>query len=163
MIYDDLKPEHALLDPAGWQIWIDPGLQRADLAAELAKLVSRTALLLVTAAPSCARIAAITNALDQLVTEHLAHHGRAEPPALQRLVSLWLAGWASYLATGLSLAPSVGLPLPPTMLAAAAQARPLLALATDVAAHLVADPAHAWGVALRGCGQLARAGNGDVR
>ncbi|MDQ4010075.1 MAG: hypothetical protein M3228_05110 [Actinomycetota bacterium] len=117
VIYGDLKPEHVLLDPAGWQIWIDPGLQRADPVDELAELVSRTALLLVTAAPSCARITAIINALDQLVIEHVAHHEPTEPPALQRLVSLWLADWANCLATGLSLAPSIGLPLPPTVLA----------------------------------------------
>lgn len=163
VIYGDLKPEHVLLEPTGWQIWIDPGLQPADLAAELAKLVSRTALLLVTAVPSCAQITAIINALDHLVTEHLAHHELAEPSRLRRLMALWLADWANYLATGLSLAPNVGLPLPLTLLAAAAQARPLLALATDIAAHLVTDPAHAWAVALHGCGQLAYAANGEIR
>jgi hypothetical protein len=50
----------------------------------------------------------------------------------------------------------------PLAQAAAAQARPLLALATDIAAHLVTDPAHAWAVALHGCGQLARAANGAI-
>lgn len=47
VIYGDLKPDHILLEPAGSSTWIDPGLQCADPAAELAKLVSRTVLLLV--------------------------------------------------------------------------------------------------------------------
>ncbi len=103
-------------------------------------------------------VAITANALDQMVTEHLTHHG---PAALQRLMSLWLADWANYLATGLSLAPNAGLPLPLTLLAAAAQARPLLALATNIAAHLITDPAHAWDAALQGCSQLACAANGE--
>jgi hypothetical protein len=48
------------------------------------------------------------------------------------------------------------LPLPPTLLAAAARARALLLVATDVAAHLVTNPDHAWYLALQGCHQLAR-------
>lgn len=77
LIYGDLKPEHVILDPDGTQTWIDPGLQRADTAAELAKLLSRITLLLVTARPSRARITATVDALDRLVT-------RLPRPALPR-------------------------------------------------------------------------------
>jgi hypothetical protein len=152
VIYGDLKPDHVLLQPAGSQTWIDPGLQRADPAAELAKLVSRTVLLLVTTPPARDRTSAILDALDQLLTEFLRHHAPAETHTLRRLLALWLADWSNYLATGLSLPPGVLLPL----LAAAARARALLLVATDVAAHLVTNPDHAWYLALQGCHQLAR-------
>ncbi|MGH3773310.1 MAG: hypothetical protein ACRDRW_18255 [Pseudonocardiaceae bacterium] len=155
VIYGDLEPEHILLEPAGWQTWVDPGLQRADPAAELAKLVSRTALLLVTTQPPADRASTILDALDQLVTEFLSRDSPNDMHMLRRLLALWLADWSNYLATGLSLPPQVPLPLPPMLLAAAARARALLLLATDVAAHLIAKPAHAWSVALQGCHELA--------
>lgn len=155
VIYGDLKPEHVLLEPAGSQTWIDPGLQRADPATELAKLVSRTALLLVITQPAGDRASAILDALDQLLNEYLRRHARSETHTLRQVLALWLADWSNYLATGLSLPPQVPLPLPPTLLAATTQARVLLRLATDVAAHLVINPAHAWCVALHGCHQLA--------
>ncbi|MGH3902478.1 MAG: phosphotransferase, partial [Pseudonocardiaceae bacterium] len=155
VIYGDLKPEHVLLEPAGWQTWVDPGLQRADPAAELAKLVSRTALLLVAAQPPADRISAILDALDQLVTDFLSRDARGDMHMLRRLLALWLADWSNYLATGLSLPPQVPLPLLPMLQAATAQSRALLLLATDIAAHLVTNPAHAWHVALHGCHQLA--------
>jgi Phosphotransferase enzyme family len=159
VIYGDLKPEHVLLEPAGSQTWIDPGLQRADPAAELAKLVSRTALLLVTTQPARDRTSAILNGLDHLLTDFLRRHARAEVDTLRRVLVLWLADWSNSLATGLSLPPQVLLPLPPTLLAATARASTLLMLATDIAAHLVTNPAQAWCVALHGCHQLARGMN----
>jgi hypothetical protein len=155
VIYGDLKPEHVLLEPAGSQIWIDPGLQRADPAAELAKLVSRTALLLVITQPPGDRISAILDALDQLLSEFLRCHTRAETHTMRRVLALWLADWSNYLATGLSLPPQVPLPLPPMLRAAADRARALLLVATDVATHLIINPAQAWRVALYGCHQLA--------
>ncbi|MGH3872808.1 MAG: phosphotransferase [Pseudonocardiaceae bacterium] len=155
VIYGDLKPEHVLLETAGWQTWVDPGLQRADPAAELAKLVSRTALLLVTTQPPADRTSTILDALDQRVTEFLSRESRGNMHMLRRLLALWLADWSNYLATGLSLPPQVPLPLPPMLLAATTQSRALLLLATDIAAQLVTNPAHAWCVALHGCHQLA--------
>lgn len=154
VIYGDLKPEHVLLEPAGWQTWVDPGLQRADPAAELAKLVSRTALLLVSTRPPADRTSAILDALDQLVTEFLSRHARFAMHMLRRLLALCLADWSNYLATGLSLPPHVPLPLPPMLLAVTAQSRALLLLATDIATYLTTNPAHAWCVALHGCHQL---------
>lgn len=159
VIYGDLKPEHILLEPTGSQIWIDPGLQRADPAAELAKLVSRTALLLVITQPPGDRTSAILDALDQLLNEFLRCHARGETHTLRRVLALWLADWSNYLATGLSLPPQVPLPLPRPLLAAAARARALLMVATDVATHLVTNPAQAWCRALHGCHQLARGMN----
>ncbi|MDQ2880639.1 MAG: hypothetical protein M3Y48_05095 [Actinomycetota bacterium] len=123
VIYGDLKSEHVFLEPAGWQTWVDPGLQRADPAAELAKLVSRTALLLVTAQPPADRTSAILVAVDQLVTEFLSRDTQIDIHMLRRLLALWLADWSNYLATGLSLPPQVPLPLPTMLLAAAAQSR----------------------------------------
>ncbi|MGH3865100.1 MAG: hypothetical protein ACRDQ4_02995 [Pseudonocardiaceae bacterium] len=156
VIYGDLKPDHVLLQAAGSSTWIDPGLHCADPAAELAKLVSRTMLLLVTTSPARDRTSAILDALDQLLTEFLRHHAPAETHTLRRLLALWLADWSNYLATGLSLPPGILLPLPPTLLAAASRARALLLVATDIAAHLVTNPDRAWYVALQGCHQLAR-------
>lgn len=153
VIYGDLKPEHVLLSADGSrQTWIDPGLQWADPTAELAKLISRVALALITAHPSPARVTAVTDAIHALVTEHVATRPR---PTLRRLVALWLADWASYLASGLSLPPESGLPLPPTLLGAAGHAGPLLGLAAETAAGLRADPGRAWGAGLRGIRRLA--------
>ncbi|MGH3792016.1 MAG: phosphotransferase [Pseudonocardiaceae bacterium] len=156
VIYGDLTPDHVFLEAAGYSTWIDPGLHCADPAAELAKLVSRTLLLLVTTPPTQNRASAIITALDQLLTAFLRHHAPAETHTLRRLLALWLADWSNYLTTALSLPPEVLLPLSPTLLAAAARARALLLVATDVAAHLVTNPDHAWYLALRSCHQLAR-------
>jgi hypothetical protein len=156
VIYGDLKPDHVFLEAAGYSTWIDPGLHCADPAAELAKLVSRTLLLLVTTPPTRNRASAIITALDELLTTFLRHHTPAETHTLRRLLALWLADWSNYLTTALSLPPEVLLPLPPTLLAAAARARALLLVATDVAAHLVTNSDHAWYLALRSCHQLAR-------
>lgn len=111
VIYGDLKPDHILLEPAGSSTWIDPGLQCVDPAAGLAKLVSRTVLLLVTALLARDRTSAILDALDRLLAEFLRHPAPAERHTLRRLLVLWLAGWSNYLATGLSLPPQVGLPM----------------------------------------------------
>ncbi|MPZ65237.1 MAG: hypothetical protein GEU83_06855 [Pseudonocardiaceae bacterium] len=76
-------------------------------------------------------------------------------PTLRRLIALWLADWANYLASGLSLPPESGLPLPPTLLGAAAHAGPLRALAAETAAGLRTDPGRAWDAGLRGIRPLA--------
>lgn len=156
VIYGDLKPEHVLLSADGSrQTWIDPGLQWADPTAELAKLISRVALALIIAQPSPARVTAVTDALYALVTEHVVARPR---PTLRRLLALWLADWSSYLASGLSLPPESGLPLPPALLGAAAHAGPLLALADETATVLRADPGRAWDAGLRG---IRRRASGD--
>ncbi|MGH4018672.1 MAG: hypothetical protein ACRDT0_05400 [Pseudonocardiaceae bacterium] len=156
VIYGDLKPKHVLLDACGRQTWIDPGLQRGDPAAELAKLLSRIALLLITTPPSGGRVDAIGVAMDLLVTSFVARHPRPDGiTALRRLVVLWLADWANYLASGLSVPPDVALPLPPMLLDATGQAQPLLRLACEVAASVTVDPARAWGTALAGTLGLA--------
>jgi len=156
VIYGDLKPEHVLLDTCGRQTWIDPGLQRGDPAAELAKLLSRVALLLITSRPSLARMDAVGAAMDLLVTSFVARHPRPDGiTALRRLLVLLLADWANYLASGLSVPPDVTLPLPPMLLEATGQAQSLLRLAGEAAASLTIDPARAWGTVLAGTLDLA--------
>jgi len=156
VIYGDLKPEHVLLDACGRQTWIDPGLQRGDPAAELAKLLSRIALLVITARPSRGRLDAIGAAMDLLVTSFVAHHSRPDGiTALRRLLVLWLADWANYLSSGLSVPPDVPLPLPPMLLDATGQAQPLLRLAREVAASVTVDPVRAWETAQAGILGLA--------
>lgn len=157
VIYGDLKPEHILLGDAGQQIWLDPGLQHCDPCADVAKLTSRTALLLITARPSSDRVAAVTEAMDALVTGLMAHHQSktGSEDALRRLLTLWVADWVNYLATGLSLPPDLGLPLPPTLLDTAARAEPLLQVARATATAVVGNPSLAWEIMLNGINQLA--------
>ncbi|MGH3795203.1 MAG: hypothetical protein ACRDSP_09970 [Pseudonocardiaceae bacterium] len=127
VLYGDLKPEHILLGHDGRQIWLDPGLQHCDPYA------------------------------DFLVTRLLeCHFCRADSEdALRRLLTLWVADWANYLATGLSLPPDLGLPLPPTLLDAVVRAEPLLQVARAAATTLVGNPALAWEIMLSGVHQLA--------
>ena len=156
VIYGDLKPEHVLLEACGRQTWIDPGLQPANPAAELAKLLSRITLLLITSRPSLVRMDAVGAAMDLLVTSFVAGHPRPDGiTALRRLLVLFLADWANYLASGLSVPPDVVLPLPPMLLAATGQAQSLLGLACEAAASLTIDPARAWGTVLAGTLDLA--------
>lgn len=91
-----------------------------------------------------------------LVTSFVAGHPRPDGiTALRRLLVLFLADWANYLASGLSVPPDVVLPLPPMLLAATGQAQSLLGLACEAAASLTIDPARAWGTVLAGTLDLA--------
>ncbi len=156
VIYGDLKPEHILLGHAGRQVWLDPGLQHCDPCADFAKLISRTALLLITARPSSNRVAAVTDAIDALVTGLLAPHSSSTgiEDTLRRLLTLWVADWTNYLATGLSLPPDVALPLPPTLLDFADRAEPLLHVARATATAVADSPSRAWEIMLNGINQL---------
>ncbi|MGH3928463.1 MAG: hypothetical protein ACRDTF_00625, partial [Pseudonocardiaceae bacterium] len=154
--YGDLKPEHIILDQTGRQTWLDPGLQRCDSCADVAKLMSRTALALISAQPSRTRVVAIAEALELLAAGQPVGHSRTtRADTLRRLLTLWVADWANYLATGLSVPPAAGLPLPPALLDAAARAESLLQIARATATALVRDPALAWEIMLSGIHQLA--------
>lgn len=158
VIYGDLKPEHILLGRTGQQTWLDPGLQRCDPCADIAKLISRTALVIITAQPSSTRVTAFTETLATLLTGLVTGPSRAaDENMLRRLLTLWVADWANYLATGLSIPPTWDLPLPPTLVEATARSEALLQIAWATAAALVRDPAQAWETMLSGIHQLALA------
>jgi hypothetical protein len=155
VIYGDLKPEHILLGHTGKQTWLDPGLQHCDPCADIAKLISRTALMIITTRPSRARVTELTDALDALVTMQMSGHSRTDSEGMmRRLLALWVADWMNYLTTGLSVPPDSGLPLPSILLDATAQAEPLLQVTRAAATAMVHDPAQAWEIMLNGIHQL---------
>ncbi|AEM88982.1 phosphotransferase [Streptomyces violaceusniger] len=110
--FGDLKPEHVIFPNSGRPVFIDPGLQPGRACVDTAKLVSRTALLLIGARPGDRAGRQITGGIDAVLLAQLAHlSGRARDAGLRELLVLWLMDTVNILTSYLS-APAA-LPLPP--------------------------------------------------
>lgn len=112
VVYGDLKPEHVIWpDHGGGPLFIDPGLMRSQPCADLAKLVSRLVLGLVTArAPGDHTRAVLDGITDHVLAEASAQPGRDRATWLHQTATLWLMDTTNIVTTCLS-APT-GLPLP---------------------------------------------------
>ncbi|WP_308124976.1 phosphotransferase [Streptomyces sp. NEAU-YJ-81] len=110
--FGDLKPEHVYFPgPGGQPVFIDPGLQPGRACVDTAKLVSRTALLLVAARPGDKAGRQITSGIDAVLHAQLAHRSsRAREASLRELLVLWLMDTVNIVTSYLS-APAA-LPLP---------------------------------------------------
>ncbi|WP_411140225.1 hypothetical protein [Streptomyces sp. x-80] len=111
--YGDLKPEHVLFPegPEETPTYIDPGLARGHGCSDTAKLISRTALNLLTTAPQHATAVAVAAGLHTFVHDQLRSVERGMHTAwLRQLLVTWLMDTVNILTTYLS-APAP-LPLP---------------------------------------------------
>jgi hypothetical protein len=139
LAYGDLKPEHVVFPdgPDGRPVLLDPGLLRASPMVDLAKLMSRTVLVLVARRPHPVTTGRI---LDGLALLALARAGylsaRGRRPWTRRLLTLWLMDTLNIVTTYLS-APAA-LPLPGLGRALVERALPVCRLVDAVSADLLA-------------------------
>lgn len=111
--FGDLKPEHVHFPdgPSGQPVFLDPGLLRGRAAVDAAKLVSRTALLLVASRPGDAAGQQITGGIDAVLHAQLARlPRRAREACLREFLVLWLMDTVNILTTYLSAPASLPLP-----------------------------------------------------
>ncbi|MFI5986863.1 phosphotransferase [Streptomyces sp. NPDC051555] len=133
LCYGDLKPEHIIFPRRGRPVFIDPGLLVAHPRTDLAKLISRTVLLLAANRPPGA--GQVIDGLAAHVGEHLRGSVRfLRPIVLRELLTWWVMDTTSILTTYLA-APS-GLPLPHTGHAVIARATSVVALADTLTDQL---------------------------
>jgi hypothetical protein len=146
LAYGDLKPEHVVF-PAGPDcrpVLLDPGLLRASPMVDLAKLMSRTVLVLVAHRPHPTVTRQILDGLALLALSRAGHLGvRERRPWTRNLLTLWLMDTLNIVTTYLS-APAA-LPLPRLGLALIERTLPLCLLVDAVSADLLAPGARGMG------------------
>lgn len=147
LAYGDLKPEHVLFPdgPDGRPVLLDPALLRTSPTADLAKLVSRTVLVLAAHQPHPATVREIVEGIDTLVRRRTQRMARQDRHAwLRELLVLWLMDTVNIVSTYLG-APAA-LPVPGQAEALALHPGPLCAVVDGVSAALSAsaDPDGVW-------------------
>ncbi|MEY9998114.1 hypothetical protein ABIE67_010235 [Streptomyces sp. V4I8] len=150
VVYGDLKPEHVLFPdgPDEHPVFIDPGLSRGGAHQDTAKLVSRSLLTVLTAAP-VHRAAPVVEGIDAFTQDQARHSSRAERGMwLRRLLVTWLMDSVNILST--YLAAPAALPLPEHARAVVDAATALCTVLDSVSANLTAgtDPDTVWRLAL---------------
>jgi hypothetical protein len=113
LVYGELKPEHVIFPdgPAGQPQFIDPGLSHGRPSGDVAKLISRTALRLLSAGPGQrTRTAELVAGIDRFAQRRTAALAPKTSRTWQReVLVLWLMDTTNLLSTLLSAPP--GLPL----------------------------------------------------
>lgn len=149
LVYGDLKPEHVIFEYGALAserpVFIDPGMSCGRLTVDVAKLVSRTILLMIGARAQNGTVKAIGDGLVTFVDDQTqALPATARREWLGELVLLWLMDTVNVLTTYMS-APAE-LPLPAHARAAVSQAWSLWALVDKVSVELAAgtDPQRVW-------------------
>lgn len=140
LAYGDLKPEHVVFPdgPDGRPVLLDPGMLRASPMVDLAKLMSRTVLVLVAHRPHPTVTRLILDGVEALARSRAAHlPARERRPWLRHLLTLWLMDTLNITTTYLS-APAA-LPLPRRGLALVERALPLCVFVDAVSAELLAS------------------------
>lgn len=140
LVYGELKPEHVFF-PEGAQgrpTFVDPGLMRAGASADVAKLVSRTVLLVGMARPSsdlATRIAQGVNTLVQARASTLPRSARSE--WLREVFTLWLMDSVNITST--YLAAPAGMPLPAQGAAVVERATAVCRLFKEMSADIAVE------------------------
>ena len=155
VVYGDLKPEHVLFGDgcaaAGERpVLLDPALMSGPVTVDLAKLISRTMLLLISAPAGSLTAATLTAGLIDFV-DHLAAASVREESRVswwRELVMLWLTDMVN-IATTYLFAPAE-LPLPPHAVTVVRHARTVWRLLDQLSAELDAgtDPHTVWKLGL---------------
>ncbi|MCQ8194634.1 phosphotransferase [Streptomyces rugosispiralis] len=140
LAYGDLKPEHVVFPEgtSGRPVFIDPGLLLAGTAVDVAKLLSRTVLLLATARPGAVTAQHAVDGVGAFVAARMALlPTKARRGWLRELLVLWLMDSVNILATYLS-APAA-LPLPGQGAALVGRAVDVCRMAERISAELMAS------------------------
>ncbi|MCX4677632.1 hypothetical protein OG413_20385 [Streptomyces sp. NBC_01433] len=122
VIFGDLKPEHVLFPPDGGRpVFIDPGLMRGPLCADLAKLLSRLLLDLVARPPGEDDVRRVLEGIAAYTADVTTPLKAADASLwLRQLMVLWLMDTTNILSTYLTNPPD--LPMSPQGAAVAARA-----------------------------------------
>lgn len=147
LVYGDLKPEHVLYPdgPDGLPVLLDPGLLRSHPAADMAKLISRIALVLVAHQPQTATVDGVIQGIDTLVSGRADGMARGARHAwIRQITALWLMDTLNITTTFLSAPPD--LPMPRHADALVTQVARLAALVDAVSEDLAtgADAVRTW-------------------
>jgi hypothetical protein len=151
LAYGDLKPEHVIFPEGadGRPVLLDPGLLRASPMVDVAKLLSRTVLLLAARRPGASTARLVVEGFGEFAERQAMQlSGKDQRMWLGTLMTLWLMDTVNILTTYLS-APA-GLPLPPLGVALVERAVPVCRLVDAVSADLAHVPSRrgVWGRAL---------------
>ncbi|MBT2411733.1 phosphotransferase [Streptomyces sp. ISL-12] len=142
LAYGDLKPEHVLFThgPDERPVLLDPGMFRASPMVDIAKMISRTVLLLAARRPDLETARQVVEGIGAFTEQQAGRQAGRERSAWERgLLTLWMMDTVNILATYLS-APAV-LPLPGVALALVDRAVPVCRLVDEVSADLAERPA----------------------
>ena len=158
LAYGDLKPEHVLYPdggPGSRPVLLDPGLQRAGLAVDVAKLVSRITLALAARRPGEETAGLVLDGLESFVGGLAPVSPRERDRWLADVVTLWLMDTVNILSTYLS-APAA-LPLPGLGLELLERAVAVCSFLDAVSADASSTgaPAGLWGRALARVAEVA--------
>lgn len=140
LAYGDLKPEHVVFPdgPYGRPVFLDPGLLRAAPMVDVAKLLSRTVLLLAARRPDPVTVRLVADGLAQVARARAGHLSvRERREWLRHVLVLWLMDTLNIVTTYLS-APAA-LPLPALGLAVIDRAVAVCSLVDAVSTDLL-DP-----------------------
>jgi hypothetical protein len=151
LAYGDLKPEHVLFPDGldGRPVLLDPGLLRGSPMVDVAKLISRTVLLLAVHRPGADTARQVVEGIGAFAEDRGARlSGRDRRMWLRGVLTLWLMDTVNIVSTYLS-APAA-LPLPTHGLALVDRAVPVCSLVDEVSADLANRAAghEAWDGAL---------------
>lgn len=155
LAYGDLKPEHVVFPhgPSERPVFLDPGLQRAAPLVDVAKLLSRTVLLLAARRPGPHAVRLVVDGLGEVARARAGHLSVKERRAwLRHLLVLWLMDTLNIVTTYLSAPP--GLPLPSLGVALVDRAVPVCRLVDRVSLDLL-DPVGRRGRGERTLGRIA--------
>src|SRR5690606_11094342 len=133
LAYGDLKPEHVVFPhgPDERPVFLDPGLMRAAPLVDVAKLLSRTVLLLAARRPDPTTVRLVVDGIAEVARSRVGHLSVKERRAwLRHLLVLWLMDTLNIVTTYLS-APAA-LPLPSLGLALVDRAIPVCRLVDRV-------------------------------
>ncbi|MEV0446195.1 hypothetical protein AB0I84_39750 [Streptomyces spectabilis] len=140
LIYGDFKPEHIVYPngPSAVPGFLDPGIAHGRASADVAKLISRTVLGLISDPPPGSGVEAITAGLGVCAEKRAWHLADSERTAwLRELAVLWLMDTVNILSTYLTC--PVVLPMPPRAAVVAERAGAVCRLLDQASSILAED------------------------
>lgn len=142
LAYGDLKPEHVVF-PDGEDsrpVLLDPGLMRTAPLVDVAKMLSRTVLVLAATRPSRSTVRQVLDGFTVFAVSRIAQmSARDQRLWLRHLLTLWLMDTLNILTTYLT-APAQ-LPLPPVGLTLVERAVPVCRMVDRISVELAGEPA----------------------
>lgn len=141
LAYGDLKPEHVVFpDGEGSRpVLLDPGLMRMAPMVDVAKMLSRTVLVLIAGRPGAAAVRQILDGFTVFAVSRIAQMSAGDQRVwLRHLLTLWLMDTLNILTTYLS-APAA-LPFPSLGLTLVERAVPVCRMVDRISTELAVGP-----------------------